>query len=337
MATSSKYKFKTYNLNTSEIQKLAFVAQREQGSETGARAELSLMANLFERQSRYSTITNYVLKSGWFASSSTGSSTSDPKWTRLVEDVLIRGNRTLPPQINEHDCINPPDIYYAENNGQSFSPNDRSKYIQGVTLLKNIYGSSYTFWCFPAPGADPFGTTDKNALLAWLSQYGVKGELYFGSDTISDVAEQGSGLVAHVEKLYSSQNYSYIETLKDTSTSFEKNIKKEFSNIIRNVIETRKENKNSKPLVSILKDTVLDFISINNALKTVDNSYDLRIEADISSFPLPVINEPVEAPYFEIEIGGITFGGYKGKKVPNYVKALTVKKLIIVLMSIIYN
>lgn len=327
MATSSKYKFKTYNLNTSEIQKLAFVAQREQGSETGARAELSLMANLFERQSRYSTITDYVLKSGWFASSSTGSSTSDPKWTRLVEDVLIRGNRTLPPQINEHDCINPPDIYYAENNGKSFSPSDRSKYIQGVTLLKNIYGSSYTFWCFPAPGADPFGATDKNALLAWLSQYGVKGELYFDSDTVADVAEQGSGLVAHVEKLYSSQNYSYIETLKDTSTSFEKNIKKEFSNIIRNVLETRKEQKDSKPLVSILKDTVLDFISVNNALKTVDNSYDLRIEADISGSPLPVINEPVEAPYFEVEIGGITFGGYKGKKVPNYVKAITAKKV----------
>ena len=140
-------------------------------------------------------------------------------------------------------------------------------------------------------------------------------------------SDSGSGLVAHVEKLYSSQNYSYIETLKDTSTSFEKNIKKEFSNIIRNVIETRKEQKNSKPLVSILKDTVLDFVSINNALKTVDNSYDLRIESDISGSPLPVINEPVEAPYFEVKIGGVAFGGYKGRKVPNYVKALTAKKI----------
>ena len=51
MATSSKFKFKTYNLSTHEIQILAYVAKREQGSENGARAELSLMANLFERQS----------------------------------------------------------------------------------------------------------------------------------------------------------------------------------------------------------------------------------------------------------------------------------------------
>ncbi len=333
MATSSKYKFKTYNLSTHEIQQLAFVATREQGFDVnGARAELSLMANLFEeRGSSFGSITNYVLKSSWFDKDNTGNIESGKKWTDIVIDVLVNGNRTLPPQINEHDWKG--DLL----NISTGSLYNNSDYKQLVTEVYqnparfNGYGGHWTFYCFPQDNknkeSDPFGTTKPAALKAWLSQYGVKGELYFGSDTIADVAEQESGLVAHVEKLYSSQNYSYIETLKDTSTSFEKNIKKEFSNIIRNVIETRKENKNSKPLVSILKDTVLDFISINNALKTVDNSYDLRIEADISGSPLPVINEPVEAPYFEVEIGGITFGGYKGKKVPNYVKALTAKKI----------
>lgn len=327
MATSSKFKFKTYNLSTHEIQVLAYVAKREQGSENGARAELSLMANLFERQSAKKTITDYVLKSGWFASSSTGSTTSDSKWTNLVEDVLVRGNRTLPPQINEHDWKG--DLLRISTGNL----NNDGDYKQLVTeVYQNParfggYGGHWTFWCFPEKGSDPFGTTDPDGLKAWLSQYGVKGELYYGSDTILDAAESGSGLIAHVEKLYSSNNYSYIETVKDTTSDFEKNIRKEIGLTIKNIIESRKQPNEPKPLFSILKDTLLNFVEINKSFKAVDNTSDTRVTGSIKTSTLPVIDELVEAPFFEVTINNITFGGYKGKVVPNYVKSLNIKKI----------
>ena len=231
MSGSSKYKFKKYNLSKDDIQILAYVAKREQGTVKGAKAELSLMANLFEsRGSNFSSIVDYVLHSGWFASASTGGKTNEASYVNAVREVLIKGNRTLPPGVNEHDCIVPADISYAENNGKSFPPTDRSKYIQGVTFLKNIYGSSYYFWCFPDEGADPFGYTNKTEHDRWIKRFGVKGELYYqdftgkkiDNDVNASSVDDTSGsstLLASPEKLYSSSNYSYVKQEEKTTKS----------------------------------------------------------------------------------------------------------------------
>lgn len=37
---------------------------------------------------------------------------------------------------------------------------DRSAYKQGKTIVKNRYGSTWTFWCFPDNTSDPFGYTE---------------------------------------------------------------------------------------------------------------------------------------------------------------------------------
>jgi SH3-like domain-containing protein len=36
---------------------------------------------------------------------------------------------------------------------------DRKAYVQGKTVVKNKYGSTWTFWCFPDNTSDPFGYT----------------------------------------------------------------------------------------------------------------------------------------------------------------------------------
>jgi len=75
-----------------------------------------------------------------------------------TKDVLINGNRQFPAYINEHDCFS--DITSVTNNGISFNKTDRSKYIKNVTIIKNVYGSTYTFYEFPSAYSDPFGYTD---------------------------------------------------------------------------------------------------------------------------------------------------------------------------------
>ena len=155
---STSTNFKKYNLSDKQIKGIANIAYRENGEEAVA-DEVSLMANLFELQTKYKTVYDYVRNSGWFGKAANdmdnGSCTNSA--IQKTKDVLINGNRTLPLWINEHDCFS--DITSASNNGKNFTVTDRSKYKKDVTVIKNVYGSVYTFYKFPSNVADPFGYT----------------------------------------------------------------------------------------------------------------------------------------------------------------------------------
>ena len=154
-----------YSLSEEQLRGLARLCQQEQGTVAGAKAEASLMMNLFERNgSRYgsgaSGLYNYVQNSGWFSRASywmsqTGS--LNPSILEACRSVFTGGQRTLPKYIDEHDCFS--DISSATNNGVAINIYDRSAYKQDVTKIRNRYGSSYTFYCFPDSSADPFGYT----------------------------------------------------------------------------------------------------------------------------------------------------------------------------------
>ncbi len=168
---SGKGNFVKYELTDSQLVNLASMCYREQGSAEGAAAEASIMANLFElKGGGYGTgasgLYNYVHNGGWFAGKSMNGTISDPEVISAVRAVLVDGKRTLPGYIDEHDCIYCGanygyDITSASNNGQSFDVNDKSQYQQHVTVLKNRYGSTYTFYSFPTPTSDPFGYTSE--------------------------------------------------------------------------------------------------------------------------------------------------------------------------------
>lgn len=342
MATSSTYKFKTYTLSEKDIQKLAYVAKREQGSETGARAELSLMANLYEsRGSKYKSITDYVLNSGWFAKTSTGSTTSDKKWTKLVVDVLVKGNRTLPPQINEHDWKG--DLLKVSTGDGSVNKN--SNYIPLKTVVYQNparFGGSaghWTFYCFPTKGSDPFGTTNPKKLAEWLKKYGVEGELYYKSSTIAGVSDvsdselSGSSgpaaLVVHADKLYSSDNYEYAQSKKEKS-AYEKR-KEEMQNALKaDVKKLFEDNEEAKKafgtqILVAVKDVVLNYLSAEYGKSEPIKSSTL-VQGTPNTSVLPVVSTLVEAPMFEVNIANATFGGYHNKQIPNYVKSITITK-----------
>lgn len=159
--------FVKYNLTESQLESLAYLCYREQGSLKGAAAEASLMANLFEiKGSYYGTgangLYNYVRNDGWFANSKTymDNPQNMPEYIKVVKAVLVNGKRTVPGYIDEHDYIG--DIISATNNGSSINIKNESAYKQHVTEIYTKYGATYTFYSFPAPNSDPFGYTSNS-------------------------------------------------------------------------------------------------------------------------------------------------------------------------------
>jgi hypothetical protein len=156
--------FTRYALTDAQLVQIARLCQQEQGTGAGAKAEASLMANQLEtsktRQQMYGTgaegLYNWVRNGGWFSRAAhwmDNGSVSDAVLAG-VKDVLVNGNRTLPLYVDEHDCLS--DIKSISTGDVK----DRSAYVQGKTVVKNTYGSTWTFWCFPDSNSDPFGYTD---------------------------------------------------------------------------------------------------------------------------------------------------------------------------------
>lgn len=155
--------FTKYDLSTEELQKIARLCYQEQGSVEGAAAEASLMCNLYEstRGEGYSSVYDYARNSGWFANAAShmDSGEASDEIVKIVTAIIKDGKRVLPKYVDEHDCIS--DISSATNNGTAINPSNRDEYQQHVSKIENVYGSSYTFYCFPTSNSDPFGYTSQ--------------------------------------------------------------------------------------------------------------------------------------------------------------------------------
>ena len=178
---------KAYNLTESQINGLAHICVREQGNTVnGAGAEASLMANLTDKSSKYSSVYDYVVYSEWFGkpSSEVIREMSNPEYTpsadvlAKVKDILLNGNRSLPLYIDEHDCWDcdddpryqcpnfKGDICKLENDGNIITSlsgiKNRDNYVKDKTIIRTVFGNSteyYTFYIFPTSKSDPFGYT----------------------------------------------------------------------------------------------------------------------------------------------------------------------------------
>lgn len=143
-------------MTRNQLEQIARLCVQEQGgSEAGVKGEASLMANLARKHGR--DIYDYVRNSGWFSKArywmENGHATQEQvDW---VKGVLVDGRATLPPYIDEHDCFS--DIERISTG----DVRDRNAYIKDVTVIRNKYGSTYTFWGFLHDHSDPFGYTSK--------------------------------------------------------------------------------------------------------------------------------------------------------------------------------
>lgn len=165
------YNYNKYDLSDDEIKQIASLCMQEQGSVEGAKAEASLMANLYEKskkEGKVKDIYSYVRNSGWFANSKTfmDKRNAPEEVNEAVKSVLVDGNRTLPPYINEHDCTS--DISNVSNNNVNIDKNNRTNYIKNVSKVEqstSSFGSNagkWTYYTHPEANSDPFGYTDES-------------------------------------------------------------------------------------------------------------------------------------------------------------------------------
>lgn len=153
----------------------AVLGRAEQGSLDGATAELSLLLNLFERRHPDASdvsiqeVAKWATECGWFAHASRRwEKTATPEYLAVARNVL-GGNRVLPPNIVEHDCME--DLAYIVTDGVKYSPYQRDKYVSGKTVVYQApvhehngrkfgfrHPVHWIFYSFPAAKSDPFGS-----------------------------------------------------------------------------------------------------------------------------------------------------------------------------------
>lgn len=153
-----------------------------------------------------------------------------------------------------------------------------------------------------------------------------------GNFSGEDTPVEGT-LVVNPDKLYSSDNYAYIQSLATATETASTKLKKSLTSSLLETVKKENETRQSgvetalNIVTSLLNDTILDikakvlqYIPQKVVSKTM-------VSGSIRSTNLPVLSVAVEAPYFELDIGGVKFGGYHNNKIPNYVKSMTIKKV----------
>lgn len=192
VATVGVFSGKKYALTDGQLKGILAIAKAENGGTLNAlKFEASIMANLFEHygpglgeSEDAAGLVHYLRRqpgaqSGWFAAydkyDENYSGYTQEEFD-AVKDVLVNGNRTLPPQILEHDSFG--DIKSIEINGNKYTDHDNiykyENYVSGKTIITAL-GDPYVFYSFANPDGktisdssgpnltgDPFGYFQSN-------------------------------------------------------------------------------------------------------------------------------------------------------------------------------
>ncbi len=166
-----------YNLTESQLRGVLAMAEAENGgSLNGVKSELSLMLNVYEKYTSKPYTPDkfiaYITKpGGWFGTYDKYNKSFQPTYNGELEaakSIINEGNRTLPPQILEHDMFG--DIKKISNdNGATWISSqskiqNRSNYKEGTTLIVAL-GDPYIFYAWADPEektGDPFGYFPNN-------------------------------------------------------------------------------------------------------------------------------------------------------------------------------
>ena len=151
-----------------------------------------------------------------------------------------------------------------------------------------------------------------------------------------DETGTGAGLPVSPEKLYSSNNYEYLidpnKKAKQTATQqLRKAVEDLYATVKgeyeKNIKDIEKNNKNffANILNEIMKNLNVTVRTLSDNIALVKSST-MKSGSTGKKSAMPVVSALVEAPYFEVTIGGVKFGSSKKKKIPNYVKSITIEK-----------
>ena len=220
--------FTKYELTEEQLRGLTNVCIAEEGGTVeGIAAAASVIANIFELtykgtwngQTGGQALYDCVRNSGWFGlpgqnkdsaiaymegRTSWGETISaNQQQIEVVRKVLIQGMRTVPGYIDEYDSWSGKD--YSIDTGSVSNTKD---YIPFKTKITNDYGSTYTFYGFPAE--DPFGyTSEENRSRIGDAHYDPKTWQVIGGST-TGTANNASQITPQqiIEKATEVMNYA---------------------------------------------------------------------------------------------------------------------------------
>ena len=149
---------------------VAMISNENAGSVAEVKTTASQMANRFDKYgSSYGEgiegLINYVKTSRWY-DSGTGEKYDEnydasAEYIDAVKDVLIEGNRTIPPQVVQF-ATGTSQWIAARNEGTEINVDDRDQFKSGVTEIEELFGdhAKWIFYQWADPDAksgDPFG------------------------------------------------------------------------------------------------------------------------------------------------------------------------------------
>ena len=163
-----------YQLSESQIKLVAHRVQKENcGSTIACKAEASQIVNLYEKKkpSEAHTTENFwkwFKETGWYSTAFSGLSASkaEERGISAVRDVIVNGNRTLPPNVAGHDTLefNYPGhkyniVSFFDSNGvkHKLEKSNVDQLIPGITKLTRRTASNKTFWCILRYENNEFG------------------------------------------------------------------------------------------------------------------------------------------------------------------------------------
>ncbi len=185
--TYDDYAAAIYQPTDEQLKRIAAMAEAEGGkSEAGIKSIVSLMVNRYEAsggtpgdvEGLISFITSPDGKFTAVEAYESGADFAKEKKIEAAKDVLVNGNRILPAQITEYDCITGVDgcsggVSSASNdNGKTWfaldAKTDKAEIQRGVTILKRDDGGQWIFWDWTDPdnknkSGNPLGYLEDNA------------------------------------------------------------------------------------------------------------------------------------------------------------------------------
>ena len=169
---------KKYDVSDSDISYIASIALCEV-DEIGLSAEVSQMVNRYELFSNHQgSIANYVRTNGfWQCANENNGRTPSESAKAKTKDIIVLGNRTLPPYVDEQDCPsctcrrceNYTYIKSITTNGTTYTDYDSIRsmgppvYVQDKSRIVNKWGSRYTYYAHGCQErtCDMYGYTDE--------------------------------------------------------------------------------------------------------------------------------------------------------------------------------
>ena len=218
--------------------------------------------------------------------------------------------------------------HYNFNGGAQYG---YSPYISWVDYLKlkDIEKATKIWeWVYEAASKPMMENRIKYAKQWYKKLTGKSGDTVSSDITTgSDIEDSGGAinLQEAIAKLYTSDNYQWVTDSAIKETTLSKNVKNATVELAKRYLNNSDSDSNT--LKDSFINTTLKQIALEIKQKEIDklvNKERKLVKGNLASYP-----NLVEAPFIEVNMNGITIGGYNHQedKFPNHINSLQIEKI----------